>query len=311
MTCREPHRRRFVAAVCIAVATLGSCTATPRPTPPQRRTPAVVVASFNFPESSLLAELYVQSIAHAGIPVRRQLDLGPRELVLPALDQAMVDLVPEYLGTATRAVRPALPVSGIRPRVLLSRLRTAIAPRGLVALRPSRAQDRNAIAVTAATARRWHLHTLSDLAAVSRRMVLGGPSECPHRPLCLPGLQRVYGIRFRRFVAYDDLAQRSAALDQGVIDAEVTFTTDPRLADGSLVALRDDRHLQPDEAVVPILTRSVLAEYGARLRRAVNIVSARLTSAALTFLDWRVTVEGHSVRAEARGWLLRHGVLPP
>ncbi|HEY8301115.1 MAG TPA: ABC transporter substrate-binding protein [Jatrophihabitans sp.] len=313
MTHREPRRLRAIGAVGTAVLALGSCTATPqpRPGPPPRRPVAVVVASFNFPESSLLAELYAQSIEHAGIPVRRELDLGPRELVLPALDQGMVDLVPEYLGTVVRAVRPSTPISGVRQGVLLARLRATIARRGLVALHPSRAQDRNAVAVTAATARRLRLRTLSDLAAVSRRLVLGGPSECPRRPLCLPGLRRVYGIRFRRFAAYDDLAQRSAALDQGVIDAEVTFTTDPRLADGSLVALRDNRHLQPDEAVVPILSRAVLARFGARLRRAVDVVSARLTSPALAFLDWRVMVEGRRVGSEARGWLQRHGVLPP
>ena len=61
---------------------------------------AVVVASFNFPESELLAAIYGLAIRHAGIPVRLELDLGPRELVQPALQQGLVDVVPEYLGTA-------------------------------------------------------------------------------------------------------------------------------------------------------------------------------------------------------------------
>src|SRR5437867_1947085 len=30
----------------------------------------VVVASFNFPESALLAEIYAQALEHAGVPVR-------------------------------------------------------------------------------------------------------------------------------------------------------------------------------------------------------------------------------------------------
>ena len=59
-----------------------------------------MVASFNFPESELLAAIYGLAIRHAGIPVRLELDLGPRELVQPALEQGLVDVVPEYLGTA-------------------------------------------------------------------------------------------------------------------------------------------------------------------------------------------------------------------
>jgi len=38
-------------------------------------------------------------------------------------------------------------------------------------------------------------------------------------------------------------------------------------------------------------------------------VSARLDSPALRFLNWRVAVAGKSPRAEARGWLQRHGLL--
>src|SRR5437763_12700334 len=67
---------------------------------------AVVVASFNFPESELLAAIYGLAIRHAGIPVR--LELGPRELVQPALEQGLVDVVPEYLGTALTSLQPPL-----------------------------------------------------------------------------------------------------------------------------------------------------------------------------------------------------------
>lgn len=74
---------------------------------------AVVVASFNFPESELLAAIYGLAIQHAGIPVQFRLGLGPRELVQPALEQGLVDVVPEYLGTALASLepRPGVPMS--------------------------------------------------------------------------------------------------------------------------------------------------------------------------------------------------------
>jgi osmoprotectant transport system substrate-binding protein len=139
-------------------------------------------------------------------------------------------------------------------------------------------------------------------------LVLGGNSECPSRPLCQLGLRRVYGMTFQGFRAIDDQQQRYTALEQGVIDVEATITTDPRLADGSLVLLSDDRGLQPVESVVPVVSAAA-GRYGSRLTRTLDAVSAVLDSQALRFLNWRVAVAGRSVQAEARGWLQRHGLL--
>ena len=73
---------------------------------PERRTAlgdsSVTVGSFDFPESELLAELYSQSLETHGIDVRRAFNLGPRELVAPALLQGLVELIPEYAGTAVQ-----------------------------------------------------------------------------------------------------------------------------------------------------------------------------------------------------------------
>ena len=95
-----------------------------------------------------------------------------------------------------------------------------------------------------------------------------------------------------------------------MVDVAVLNTTDGNLASGDLVLLSDDRHLQPAENVVAVITSRALARYGKRLADAVNAVSARLTSQALLFMDWRVEVARADVMAEARAWLERHGVLP-
>lgn len=306
---RRPLRALALAAVAVTV--LAECSSS-RPAPSPTGTAAgrpVLIASFNFSESSLLAEIYAQSLEHAGIPVRREFDLGPREIVRPALQRGAVDLVPEYLGTALSSADPTAVVEGRSAAVLLADLRRVAARWHLIVLQPASASDQNGFAVLQSTARRWHLHTLSDLAKVARRMVLGGGAECPTRPLCLLGLQRVYGIHFARFEAFDDETQRFTALQQGVIDVEVTFTTDPRLLDGSIVLLRDDLGLQPVESVVPIVTARAVEQYGSRLTRALDAVSARLDSRSLTFLNWRVAVAGKNLRGEAHNWLQRHQLL--
>ena len=271
---------------------------------------AVVVASFNFPESELLAAIYGLAIRHAGIPVQLQLDLGPRELVQPALEQDLVDVVPEYLGTALTSLqpRPGVPMSD--PAAVRAALTRALARWRVQVMTPAAAQDQNGVVVTDATARRLGLRTVSDLRRAASRLVLGGSPECPDRPYCLRGLRKVYGLGFARFVPFGTEPQRVTALREGVVDVVVLDTTDGNLATGNLVLLSDDRHLQPAENVVPVITGSAMARYGNRLAGAVNAVSVQLTSKALLFLDWRVEVAGADVLAEARAWLERHGILP-
>jgi osmoprotectant transport system substrate-binding protein len=108
----------------------------------------------------------------------------------------------------------------------------------------------------------------------------------------------------------DTEGQRVTALQEGVVNAAVLFTTDGNLAAGDLALLVDNRHLQPAENVVPVITDTAMARYGQRLAGPVNAVSARLTSKSLLFLNWRIEVAGNSVLAEARGWLERQGMVP-
>jgi len=300
-----------LAASALALTLLAACQQAP---PASKRATGnggtVVVASFNFPESELLAAIYGLAIRQAGIPMRLELDLGPRELVRPALEQGLADLVPEYVGTALNSMQPGAKVAWADTAEVRNALAVAFADWHIRVLTPAAAQDQNAVVVTRATAARLHLHTVSDLRRVAGRLTIGGTPECPKRPYCLPGLRSVYGLKFAAFEPFDTLPQRVTALLDGVIDVAVLTTTDGNLATGNLVLLADDRHLQPAENVVPVVTDSAAARYGKRLTGALDEVSSRLTTNALLFLNWRVQDAGDDVVAEARAWLERQGILP-
>jgi osmoprotectant transport system substrate-binding protein len=294
-------RRLLALALAALLAGCSGPATAPRPTEAK-----VVVASFDFAESALLGEVYAQALEAAGVPVRRELRLGPRELVLPALRQGLVDVVPEYLGSAVAAVVPA--AERAAPADKLARLAAALRPDGLLLLKASAAQDQNGLAVTRQTAERLRLRTTSDLRTHSRELLLGGPPECPRRPYCLQGLERTYGLRFKGFLPYATEGQRVTALTEGVVDVAVVFTTDGMLAAGDLTLLTDDAHLQPAEQVLPVVSERAVDRYGQQVVRTLDAVSAALDSAGLTFLNWRVEVAGGDVRTEARGWLQRHGL---
>ena len=63
-------------------------------------------------------------------------------------------------------------------------------------LEPAPADSVNTFVVTQETADEYGLATVSDLAGVTEPLTLGGPPECPERPLCLQGLIGTYGLKF-------------------------------------------------------------------------------------------------------------------
>jgi len=268
---------------------------------------AITVASFNFPESVLLAQLYGQALRSAGFRVEFALDLGARELVEPALQRGLVEFVPEYAGSALEFVAGEGSASPDE-RATHRALARAMASRGLTVLAPSPAQDQNGIVVTKETATRYGLHAISDLGPVAPQMAFGGPPECRERALCLAGLTSVYGLRFESFVPLDQGgALTVAALQAGQVQAALLFTSDGQIDAHGFVLLEDDRHLQPAENVTPIVRTDALTRFGPRLAEVTNAVSAALTTEDLQRMNGDIAA-GAAPAAVAAGWLAERGI---
>jgi osmoprotectant transport system substrate-binding protein len=312
-------RRNMLRAACLALAAACcACTSASGSGPAGRAAEAgqhgavITVGSFDFPESVLLADLYAGALAAKGFPVRVLPDLGPREQVDPALMSGLLQVVPEYSGSALEFVSVGRLSATSDAAATSTALAEQVAGRGLVAGRPSAAQDGNVIVVTAATAARYRLRSIENLARVAPRLIFGGPPECPERLYCLAGLRQVYGLRFRAFIPLDAGGPLTLqALQAGYIGVALLFSTDPAITADHLVVLADDRGLQPAENVVPLVRRAVVARYGPRLLAALNTVSARLTTGSLRGLDARVQLRGENPRRVAASWLRAQGLAWP
>jgi len=309
--------RHVVRAAGLALGlACASCTASgssPAPPPAASAGSAVItVGSFDFPESELLAYLYADALSARGYAVRVLPDLGSRELVEPALMTGLIQLVPEYTGSALEFVSLGRVHATASVAITTGNLQRWMGGRGIIVARPAAAQDANAIVVTAATAARYRLRTVSDLIAVAPSLVFGGPPECPERPYCLQGLRRVYGLRFRAFAGLDTGGTLTRqALEGGEISAALLFTTDPAIRGQHLVVLADNRGLQPAENVVPVLQRATAERYGTGLIAALNAVSARLSTPTLMALDAQVELDGLSPNVVAERWLRDRGLTSP
>ena len=272
--------------------------------------PAIVrVASFEFTESRILAELYAQALEAADVQVRRAGALASREILEPALEQDVVDLVPEYTGSALEFLNRGAGRADADAESNHRLLTEAFAPRGLTVLAMAPAQNQNAVAVTSATSARLGVTKVSDLAPFAGDLVFGGPPECAERPFCLIGLQSVYGLKFKELRSLDAAGPATiGALEGGEIDVALLFTTTPQVEAKGFVLLADDRGLQPADNVVPVVRDEKADRYGERLRAPLDAVSAALTTEELRELNAAVDVEGRPLAAVAADWLEEHGL---
>lgn len=155
----------------------------------------LVVGSGNFAESEITAELYAQALEQAGATIEKKLQFGARDAYMPALQSGELDIVPEFVGTlayhfdANAAVSSDLDASVELARGLAE-------AQGITLLEPAPADSVNTFVVTQETAEKYGLETVSDLQGVTDTLTLGGPPECPTRPLCLQGLIETYGLKF-------------------------------------------------------------------------------------------------------------------
>jgi osmoprotectant transport system substrate-binding protein len=273
--------------------------------------PAVTIGSTNFSEQLVLGELYSQILEANGYPVTRKFNLGNREIVFPALQSGQIDLEADYLSTLLSFVDKTA-TGSTDPKVTADALQKALASKGLTVLDYAPAVDQNGFAVTKATADKYKLSKLSDLAPVANQLVLGGPPECPSptRPFCIPGLKATYGVTFKEFKPLDvGGALTIAALKGGQIDVGLLFTTDARIVSEGFVLLEDDKHLQLSDNVAPVVRNEYLTKAGDEFKKLVNSIAPKLTTAELTGMNKQVELDKKDPKDVAKEWLKKQGLI--
>lgn len=303
---------RRVGVLVLALLLLSSCASTGW----NPQSPRWVIATTNFSETNLIAQMYAQVLNERGYPAEIK-QLGNREVILPALSSGQVQVTPEYLGSFTEFVNrringPDAPQAATGDADQTYQVAQGLATQlNITLLPPSPAQDQNAFAVTGSFAREHDLRTLSDLAAYSQAnpVNLGAPPECPQRQFCLPGLEQAYGMNIAEFVPLDAGGPLTIqALKQGRVDVGLVFSSSGSVAGNDLVVLEDDKQLQTAENILPAVY-SPAAEPG--VVEALNEVSAALTTEQLQQMNSAVEIYRDNPRLVAQDFLREQGILPP
>jgi osmoprotectant transport system substrate-binding protein len=128
----------------------------------------VRVGSTNFYEQEILGEIFAQTLESYGLTVERRFQLGPREIVFPALQAGEIDILAEYAASALEYVNEGAGTATTDPTETTELLRTSLQAIGLTALDHAEATDQNGLVVTRAVADQYGLTTISDLAGPVR-----------------------------------------------------------------------------------------------------------------------------------------------
>ena len=241
----------------------------------------VVVGSANFPEDELLAEIYIQALQAKGVKVTPKLNIGAREVYYPQIEKGTISIMPEYNGALLSV--SVDPKSNAKTTAQVDAALTAKLPATLQVLNPAPAQDSDSVTVTAATAAKYHLKSIADLAPYAKDMAIGGPPEFKTRVDGLVGLKDTYGLTFKSFVPLDESGPITlAALKDGKVQAADVFTTTPQIITDKLVSLADPKNNWAAQNVIPLVYKSAM---NPTIISTLNAISAKLTTDALLQMD--------------------------
>jgi osmoprotectant transport system substrate-binding protein len=268
-------------------------------------TPTITVGTKNFTEAFVLGQLYKQALEAKGFNVAYKENIGSSELLDTALTSGKVNFAPEYTGIL------ALNIAGVKPAPKSAAATYAAAKafeekRGFTLLKQTPFFDADSFTVLTSTAKKYGLKKISDLKKVPS-LSYGGYPECDKRITCLLGLKQIYGLTNIKFVQLGTIPV-TKLIDSGKVTGGDVFTTEPALANPKYTALIDDKHIFGFQNVAPIVSKKLVAAYGARFTNAVNAVSAKLTNKAMIAMNKAVAVDKKTPAAVAKAFLQANGL---
>jgi osmoprotectant transport system substrate-binding protein len=297
-----------VATVALAVSACGGSDPTAAPSGGDKTSKApadsIVVGSANFQENVILADIYAEALKAKGVKVSTKLNIGSREAYLPGLQDGSIDLIPDYSGNLLLFLDKN--ATAITADDIFTALKTAV-PSTLTVLDKAAAEDKDAIVVSKATATKYKLTSIADLAKVAGNLTFGGPPEMKTRSYGVPGFKKNYGVVFGTYKTLDAGGPLSEnALKNGQVDAADIFTTDPLIKKNGWVALEDPKNNFIAQNVIPLINK---AKASATVTGALNAVSAQLTTQDLIDLRTKVEVDKQDPVAVAKEWLTAKGLM--
>jgi osmoprotectant transport system substrate-binding protein len=267
------------------------------------------IGSKNFTEQRVLGEIFAQGLAAAGYKTSTDLSLSDENTALKALKGGQISAYPEYTGTILGSffnlAASKIPTD---PQKAYELAKGKFAAQKITEFPPTPFTDSNEVAVLPATAKKYGLTNISDLSKVADKLVLYGTPECRQRLDCLLGLQKVYGLKFKKFVPVSADQRHQVLLDKKA-DVSIVFTTDPQIKRNHEVLLKDDKHMFPPYQSTLLMKDATAQAAGPDLQKVVEQLQKPLTDDAMQELDARVDLDKKTPAEVAKEYLSETGLV--
>lgn len=261
----------------------------------------IVVASKDFTESRILAELVAQAIeSKTGIEVERRFELSG-DVLHSAMLSGQIDAYVEYTGTAFTAILKHKPITD--PRAVYDQVKQEYQSQfNLEWLDPLGFNNTFAILVRGDDARRLNLKTVSDAARYAHEWRAGFGQDFMSRADGYPGFAQVYGLKFSEPPREMDLSLTYQALANHQVDLIAGNSTDGLIDKLGLFQLEDDRRYFPPYEAAPVFRKETLERYP-QIIDAMKGLAGKLTDAEMRRLNYSVDAEKRDVKEVVREFL--------
>ncbi len=199
--------------------------------------PPILVGSKKFTESYVLGEIARRTLEGAGLRAEHRPGMGGTVILWQALVGGAIAVYPEYTGTLREEILRPPPGAG------MSQLEAALRREGIGMTPPLGFDDTYALVMRRAEAARLGISRISDLRE-HPGLAVGITHEFLGRKDGWDPLSRRYGLRMQDVRGIDH-ALAYAALARGEIAVTDAYSTDARILEDDLVALRDDLRFFP------------------------------------------------------------------
>lgn len=258
---------------------------------------SVRVASKDFTENEIVAEVYALALEDAGFEVERMFDIGS-SLIHTSLTSDEIDLYPEYTGTGLISILGMEPLTD--PDEVYDAVKDAYEKQFSVTwLDYSAANDGQGLVIRTEAAEKYGIKTISDMQKHAADLRFASQGEFDERADGIPALEATYGVlNWKSSKVYDNsLKYQVLANDEA--DVSPAYTTEGRLTEEQFTLLEDDRHVWPPYNLAPVVRDDVL-EAHPEIAGTLNKISAAFTTENITALNARGDIDGEEYTDAAK-----------
>lgn len=266
----------------------------------------IIVGGKDFTEQDIMADMLTLLIQQdTKLKVKKKTWINSN-VIWNSMKSNDIDIYVEYTGTGLVNILKKSPVS--EPDQAYDTVKKEFKEKYHITwLKQIGFNNTYAMAMRKDEAKKLNITSISDLAELSKNLVLGTEQDFIIREDALKAMNKLYGTNFKNIKSMD-IGLKYKALTNGDVDVIDAFSTDGRIPANNLILLEDNKHLFPPYYAAPIIRDDVLKAHP-ELEKVINKLAGTLTDEEMQKLNQQVEIQHKKSIDVAKKWLEEHGLL--